>query len=82
LEASNVVNRSFKPLLSRARLPNLRFHELRHTCAAIMDRTEVEPTYAHHRLGHADISVTLNTYTHVLPEARAEVARKIEEALL
>jgi len=32
-------------------------------------------------LGHADISVTLNIYTHVLSEARAEVARKIEEAL-
>jgi integrase len=82
LELSNVVNCSFKPLLSQARLPNLRFHELRHTCATIMDRTGVEPKYAQDRLGHADISVTLNTYTHVLPEARAEVARKIEEALL
>ncbi len=77
-----MVDHSFKLLLSRASLPNLRFHELRHTCATIMDRTGVEPKYAHHRLGHADISVTLNTYTHVLPEVRAEVARKIEEALL
>lgn len=38
----------------------------------------VEPKYAQDRLGHADISVTLNTYTHVLPEARASVAKKIE----
>jgi integrase len=82
LEASNVVNRSFKPLLSRAGVSKIKFHELRHTCGTIMGRTGVEPKYAQDRLGHADISVTLNTYTHVLPEARAEVARKIEEALL
>jgi integrase len=81
LEASNVVNRSFKPLLSRAGVSKIRFHELRHTCGTIMGRTGVEPKYAQDRLGHADISVTLNTYTHVLPEARAEVARKIEGAL-
>jgi integrase len=39
------------------------------------------PRYAQDRLGHADVSLTMNTYTHVLPDARAEVARKIEEAL-
>jgi integrase len=82
LEASNVVNRSFKPLLSRAGVSRIRFHELRHTCGTIMGRTGVGPKHAQDRLGHADISVTLNTYTHVLPEVRAEVARKIEEALL
>jgi integrase len=82
LEASNVVNRSFKPLLSRAGVSKIRFHELRHTCGTIMGRIGVEPKYTQDRLGHADISVTLNTYTHVLPEARGEVAQKIEAALL
>jgi len=33
-------------------------------------------------LGHVDISVPLNTYTHVLPDKRAEVAKKIEEAIV
>jgi integrase len=33
-------------------------------------------------LGHADIAVTLNTYTHVLPDKRAEVVKKIEEAIV
>jgi len=42
----------------------------------------VEPKSVQDRLGHADISVTLNTYTHVLPHAQAEVAKKIEEVLL
>jgi len=45
-------------------------------------QTGVEPKCAQDRLGHADNSVTLNTYTHVLPDARAEVARKIEEVIV
>ena len=39
-------------------------------------RIGVEPKGVQDRLGHADISVTLNTYTHVLSDARAEAARK------
>jgi integrase len=42
----------------------------------------VEPKGVQDRLGHADISVTSNTYTHVLSDARAEVARKIEEVII
>jgi integrase len=45
-------------------------------------QTSVEPKCAQDHLGHADISVTLNTYTHVLPDAQAEVAKKIEEAIV
>jgi integrase len=50
--------------------------------ASIIGTTGVEPKYAQDRLGHADISVTLNTYTHVLPDKRVEVAKKIEEAIV
>jgi integrase len=81
LEASNVVNRSFKPLLERAGIKRIRFHELRHTCASVMAKVGVMPRYAQDRLGHADVSLTMNTYTHILPDTRAEVARRIEEAL-
>lgn len=52
------------------------------TCASIIGTTGVEPKYAQDRLDHVDISVTLNTYTHVLPDKRAEVAKKIEEAIV
>ena len=82
LEASNVVNRSFKPLLQRAGINRIKFHELRHTCASVMAKAGVMPEYAQDRLGHADISLTMNTYTHILPEARADVAKKIEEAIV
>lgn len=44
-------------------------------------QTGVEPKCAQDRLGHADTSVTLNTYTHILPDAQAEVAKKIEGAI-
>ena len=42
----------------------------------------MELKHAQDCLGHADISVTLNTYTHVLPDKRAQVAKKIEEAIV
>jgi len=78
MSRNNLHNRSFKPLLGRAGLPHIRCHDLRHTCGTIMGSMGVDPKYAQDRLGHADISLTLNTYTHVLPEVRAEVAGKIE----
>lgn len=76
LKASNLVNRSFKPLLERAGVPKIRFHDLRHTCGTLMGSMGVGPKYAQDRLGHSEISVTLNTYTHVLPEARAEAGQE------
>ena len=82
LEASNVVNRSFKPLLKRAGITRIKFHELRHTCASVMAKAGVMPRYAPDRLGHADVSLTMDTYPHVLPDTRAEVAKKIEEAII
>jgi integrase len=42
----------------------------------------LEVKYAQDRLGHAGISVTMDTYTHVLPDKRAEVAKKIEDVLV
>jgi integrase len=60
----------------------IRFHGLHHTCASIIGTTGVEPEYAQERLCHADISVTRDTYAHVLPDKRAQVAKKIEEAIV
>jgi integrase len=45
-------------------------------------QTGVEPKCAQDHLGHADISVTLNTYTHILPDAQAGVAKKIVGAIV
>ena len=53
LDAQNVVNRCFKPLLERAGLPPIRWHDLRHTCATLLLGRSVHPKLVQHLLGHA-----------------------------
>jgi integrase len=62
------LNRALKSTLQRAGLPRIRFHDLRHTCATLLLRQGVNPKYVQELLGHADISITLNVYSHVLPD--------------
>jgi integrase len=73
LNPDNLVKRSFKPLLERAGLPTIRFHDLRHTCATLLLGKGVNPKIVQEMLGHANISVTLDNYSHVLPDMQ-EVA--------
>ncbi|MDQ3924895.1 MAG: tyrosine-type recombinase/integrase [Actinomycetota bacterium] len=59
--------RSFKTLLKRADLPlGTRLYDLRHTCATLLLSSNVHPKYVQELLGHASISQTLDTYSHVL----------------
>ncbi len=64
-------------LQEKANLPKCRFHDLRHLCASIMLKQGVDVKVAQERLGHADISTTLNIYNHVLPSSAREAAEKI-----
>ena len=75
------LNRSFKATLQRACLPEIRFHDLRHTCATILLRQGVNPKFVQELLGHADISLTLNVYSHVLPDMGAAAAEAMDAAL-
>jgi site-specific recombinase XerD len=60
--------RAFKALLHRAELPEpTRFYDLRHTCATLLLSRNVHPNYVQELLGHASITLTLYTYSHVLP---------------
>ncbi len=66
------LTRAFKATLKRAGLPEgTRFHDLRHTCATLLLRQGVNPKYVQELLGHADISLTLNFHSHVLPDMGA-----------
>jgi integrase len=65
----------------RAGLRDIRFHDLRHTCAALMLAVGTNPKVVQETLGHADISVTLDIYSHLLPNMQEEVAQKINELL-
>ena len=78
---SNLRNRSLKALLERAGLPPIRFHDLRHTCATLLLSRNVNPKIVSEMLGHASIAITLDTYSHVLPNMQESAVRALEEAL-
>src|SRR5215204_5114261 len=79
MSASNVVNRHFKPLLKRAKLPRIRPHDLRYTCATLLLIKGVHPKYVQELLGHANISITLDTYSHVIPGMGNQTVAAMEE---
>lgn len=81
LDAQNVVNRHFKPLLSRAGLPPIRWHDLRHTCATLLLGRGVHPKLVQHLLGHASITMTLDRYSHWIPSMGRHAAVGMDEAL-
>src|SRR3712207_4198005 len=78
---SNLTSRSFKPLLKRVGLPDIRFHDLRHTCATLLLSKGVHPKLVQELLGHATIAITLDTYSHVLPGMGDQTANAMESAL-
>jgi integrase len=78
LNRHNVNGRSFKPLLVRAGLPNIRFHDLRHTCATLLLGKGVHPKFVQELLGHATVAITLDTYSHVLPGMGIQAATAMD----
>jgi integrase len=81
MDGDNLVKRSFKPLMSRTLLPQIRFHDLRHTFATLLLSRGTHPKVVQEMLGHADISQTMDTYSHVLPDMQEEAVSEIEEGL-
>ncbi len=80
--AKALTSRSFKPLLERAGLPKpVRVHDLRHTCATVLLSKGVHPKFVQELLGHANIAITLDTYSHVLPGMGDQTATAMENAL-
>jgi len=69
LDTSNFVTRYFKPLLKPAGIDsNFTFHGLRHTHATLLLQQGVNPKVIQERLGHCNIGMTLDIYSHVLPD--------------
>jgi len=75
----NVISRYFKPLLQSAELPDIRLYDLRHTCATMLLLAGENPKVVSERLGHADVALTLNTYSHVLPSMQESASKKLED---
>ena len=81
LDSHNVARTSFKPLLKRAELPDIRFHDLRHTCATLLLSRGHHPKLVQELLGHASVALTLDRYSHVLPGMGDQTAAAMEAAL-
>ena len=80
LEGSTVT-RMFHRHLDDAGLPQRRFHDLRHSCATLLLVQGVSPRVVMEVLGHSDVGMTLNTYSHVVPQLRREAADRMDEIL-
>jgi integrase len=76
-----VTQRAFKPLLKRAGLPEIRFHDLRHTFATLLLARGVHPTYVQRALGHASVKMTLDRYSHWMPSMGRATADAIDAVL-
>jgi integrase len=63
LNPSNLRQRSFAPLLKRAGLDQVTFHDLQHTCASLLFQKNVHPKFVQELLGHASVAITLDTYS-------------------
>ena len=79
INPTNLRRRSFAPLLQRAELPQMRFHDLRHTCATLLLSRHVHPKYVQELLGHATMAITLDTYSHMIPGMGNHTARAMED---
>lgn len=69
---SSAVRSSFTRILLRAGLPRIRFHDLRHTCATLALVARVNPKVVSEMLGHSTVSITLDIYSHVLPDMQQD----------
>ncbi len=73
------VSREFKRLLKQAGLPDIRFHDLRHTSISILLESGTPVNTVQRRAGHSKPSVTTDIYGHVMARSQDEAAQKIEE---
>jgi integrase len=80
LDAKNVTHR-FQDLLARLGLSRMRFHDLRHACASLMLAQGEHPRVVMETLGHSQISMTMNTYSHVIPALQREAASRMDRLL-
>ncbi|AFK86966.1 MULTISPECIES: tyrosine-type recombinase/integrase [Thermoanaerobacterium] len=75
------IKQHFKALLKDTGLPDLRLYDLRHSCATLLLAAGENPKVTSERLGHSNVAITLNIYSHVLPSMQEEAAMKLENLL-
>lgn len=80
LDARN-IRRKFRVILQKAGLPQQRFHDLRHACASLLLAQNIHPRVVMEVLGHSQISLTMNTYSHLIPSLGRDAAKSMDAVL-
>lgn len=80
MQARRVIA-DFHSALQNAGLRRIRFHDLRHSCATLLLVQGVSPRVVMDILGHSEIAMTMDAYSHVVPELRYEAAQRMETLL-
>jgi len=75
------ISRAFGRLIRSTQLPEVRFHDLRHTAASLLLAAGVHPKVVSERLGHASVQITMDTYSHILPNLQREAADAMDQIL-
>ncbi|MCP3764619.1 site-specific integrase [Domibacillus sp. A3M-37] len=73
--------RSFYNLLEKTNLPKIRFHDLRHTHASLMLQQGENIKLISERLGHSSVKITLDTYSHVLPNMQQDASDRLDQTI-
>lgn len=81
LRSAQFRDRHFRPACSRASVRPIRIHHLRHTAASLLSQQGLPPSTIQRWLGHQDIRVTMNTYTHTYSSDAFAVAAQLDALL-
>jgi integrase len=80
--ANNLEIGNFGPLIHAAGMPPIQFHDLRHSCATILLLAGINPKGVSEMLGHSSVAITLDLFSHVLPDMQTQAAGGATEAAL
>jgi integrase len=75
------LSRIFERLVQQSGVRRIRFHDLRHTCASLLLAQGVSPRVVMDVLGHSQLSITMDLYSHVMPSALRDAADAMDRAL-
>lgn len=78
----NSFSDGFHDFLKNNKLPRIRFHDLRHTHATQLLELGIHPKIVSERLGHSTINITLDTYSHVMPNMQRDAVQQLDEKIL
>ncbi len=72
---------NYRKMVETSGLPYIQFHDLSHTHATLLLKQGIHPKVVSERLGHSTIGITMDTYTHVLPNMQKEAVHPFEQLI-